>query len=188
VAADWIPTFLRSLWSDSRALMSIFSLMVVTPIVTIYLLINWKRLIATIERLIPAAAAVLALTGELNDTISGFLRRQGTICLVLAFYYALALWLVGLNHGIPIALPPVSLVSFPISARSRGLCCRSVRSCSSSGRDVDSSRAGHFSHRANCSVRTRRRPLCLAGRRLWMRACGSWSSHTDRQTARRMMS
>ena len=30
--------------------------------------------------------------------------------------------------------PPVSSVSFPISARSRGLCCRSVWSCSSSGR------------------------------------------------------
>jgi predicted PurR-regulated permease PerM len=26
VAADWIPTFLRSLWSDSRALLSLFSL------------------------------------------------------------------------------------------------------------------------------------------------------------------
>jgi predicted PurR-regulated permease PerM len=55
VAADWIPTFLRSLWSDSRALMSILSLMVVTPIVTIYLLIDWKRLIAAIDSLIPAA-------------------------------------------------------------------------------------------------------------------------------------
>ncbi|MGB8900835.1 MAG: AI-2E family transporter, partial [Methylocella sp.] len=41
MAADWIPTFLRSLWSDSRALMSILSLMVVTPIVTIYLLTDW---------------------------------------------------------------------------------------------------------------------------------------------------
>ena len=27
-AADWIPTFLRSLWSDSRTLLSLFSLMV----------------------------------------------------------------------------------------------------------------------------------------------------------------
>ena len=93
VAADWIPTFLRSLWSDSRALMSILSLMVVTPIVTIYLLMDWKRLIAAIDGLIPAAQheTVLALSGELNDTISGFLRGQGTICLVLALYYASAL-------------------------------------------------------------------------------------------------
>jgi len=112
-AADWIPTFLRSLWSDSRALMSILSLMVVTPIVTIYLLMDWKRLVAAIDSLIPAAQheTVLALSGELNDTISGFLRGQGTICLILAFYYALALRLIGLNHGILIGLA-AGLISF----------------------------------------------------------------------------
>ena len=113
MAADWIPSFLRSVWSDSQALMSIFSLLVVTPIVTIYLLIDWKRLIATIERSIPAAQreTVLALTGELDDTIAGFLRGQGTICLILAFYYALALRLIGLNHGILIGLA-AGLISF----------------------------------------------------------------------------
>ena len=112
-AADWIPTLLRSLWSDSRALLSLFSLLVVTPIVTIYLLIDWKRLIATIERSIPAAQreTVLALAGELDDTIAGFLRGQGTICIILAFYYALALRLIGLNHGILIGLA-AGLISF----------------------------------------------------------------------------
>ena len=113
VAADWIPTVLRSLWSDSRALMSIFSLLVVTPIVTVYMLMDWKRLIAAIDSMIPAARheTVLALSGELNDTISGFLRGQGTICLILAFYYALALRLIGLNHGILIGLA-AGLISF----------------------------------------------------------------------------
>jgi predicted PurR-regulated permease PerM len=112
-AADWIPTLLRSLWSDSRALLSIFSLLVVTPIVTIYLLIEWKRLTATIERSIPAARreTVLALAGELDDTIAGFLRGQGTICLILALYYASALRLIGLNHGILIGLA-AGLISF----------------------------------------------------------------------------
>jgi len=113
LAADWIPTFLRSLWSDSQAVMSILSLMVVTPIVTIYLLIDWKDLIAAIDRSIPAAERehTLALARELDDTIAGFLRGQGTICLVLAVYYALALWSIGLNHGILIGLA-AGLVSF----------------------------------------------------------------------------
>lgn len=112
-AADWVPTFLRSLWSDSQAVISILSLMVVTPIVTIYLLIDWKNLIATIDRSIPAAERghILALAGELDDTISGFLRGQGTICLILAIYYALALWLIGLNHGILIGIA-AGLISF----------------------------------------------------------------------------
>jgi len=112
-AADWIPSFLRSLWSDSQAVFSILSLMLVTPIVTVYLLLDWKNLIATLDRSIPTAERehILALAGELDDTIAGFLRGQGTICLILAVYYALALRLIGLNHGILIGLA-AGLVSF----------------------------------------------------------------------------
>jgi predicted PurR-regulated permease PerM len=68
---------------------------------------------ATIERSIPSAQreTVRALAGELDDTIAGFMRGQGTICLILAFYYALALRLIGLNHGILIGLA-AGLISF----------------------------------------------------------------------------
>jgi predicted PurR-regulated permease PerM len=112
-AADWIPTFLRSLWSDSQAILSILSLMIVTPIVTIYLLIDWKDLVAAIDNAIPAEERehTLALANELNETIAGFLRGQGAICLVLATYYALALWVIGLNHGILIGIA-AGLISF----------------------------------------------------------------------------
>jgi predicted PurR-regulated permease PerM len=113
LGADWIPSVLRSLWSDSQALLSIFSLLVVTPIVTIYLLIDWKRLIATIEDSIPAAQreTIRALAGEIDDALAGFLRGQGTICLILALYYASALRLIGLNHGLLIGLA-AGLISF----------------------------------------------------------------------------
>ena len=112
MAADWIPT-LRSIWSDSRALLSLFSLLVVTPIITFYLLKGWKQLIGAIDCSIPAAQreTVRTLAGQLDDTIAAFLRGQGTICLILAVYYALALWLTGLNHGILIGLA-AGLISF----------------------------------------------------------------------------
>jgi predicted PurR-regulated permease PerM len=48
-AANWIPSLLRSLWSDSQSVISALSLLTVTPIVTFYLLKDWKRLIATIN-------------------------------------------------------------------------------------------------------------------------------------------
>ncbi|HEX3495089.1 MAG TPA: AI-2E family transporter [Methylocella sp.] len=112
-AANWIPSFLRSVWSDSQALISVFSLLVVTPIVTFYLLKDWKRLIAGIDQSIPVAQreTARALAGELNDTIAGFVRGQGTICMILAAYYALALRLIDLNHGILIGLA-AGLISF----------------------------------------------------------------------------
>src|SRR3954451_21876178 len=43
----WLDDVLRSLWSGGAALLSIASLLVVTPIVAIYLTIDWDRMIAT---------------------------------------------------------------------------------------------------------------------------------------------
>ncbi|QBR71220.1 AI-2E family transporter [Beijerinckiaceae bacterium] len=113
LGADWIPSVLRSLWSDSQALLSLFSLLVVTPIVTFYLLNDWDGLIATIDRSIPAAQreTVWTVAREIDDTLAGFLRGQGTICLILAVYYAAALRLIGLNHGLLIGLA-AGLISF----------------------------------------------------------------------------
>ena len=42
----WLTTFLHSLWSGGRALVSLFSLVVVTPVVAFYLLYDWHRMIA----------------------------------------------------------------------------------------------------------------------------------------------
>jgi predicted PurR-regulated permease PerM len=113
LGADWIPSVLRSLWSDSRALISTFSLLVVTPIVTIYLLNDWDGLIAAIDRSVPVAQreTVRTLSREIDDTLAGFLRGQGTICLILALFYASALRLIGLNHGLLIGLA-AGLISF----------------------------------------------------------------------------
>ena len=106
MTAGWLPEFVRSLLSDGRALISIFSLLVVTPIVTAYLVYDWNRIIVALDNSIPSAHrnTVRALASEIDDTIANFLRGQGTICLILGAFYALALWSVGLNHGLLIGL------------------------------------------------------------------------------------
>jgi predicted PurR-regulated permease PerM len=113
LAADWIPSVLRSVWSDSQTVISIFSLLIVTPIITLYLLMDWNQLVAAIDRSIPAAQreTVRALGGQIDGTISSFLHGQGTICLILALYYALALRVIGLNHGILIGVA-TGIISF----------------------------------------------------------------------------
>ena len=105
-SASWIMSFLDSLWSGGKALISIFSLLVVTPIVACYLINNWKGIVATLDRSIPSdyRDAVRAVARDIDDTIAAFLRGQGTICLILALYYAVALRLIGLNHGLLIGL------------------------------------------------------------------------------------
>jgi hypothetical protein len=94
-------------------LLSIFSLAVVTPIVAAYLVYDWNRMVAAIDNWVPPARrdTVRALAREVDDTISGFVRGQSALCLVLAVYYALALWLIGLKHGLVIGFA-AGLISF----------------------------------------------------------------------------
>ncbi len=49
----YLTSFLKSLWSGGRALVSLFSLMVVTPVVAFYLIYDWHRMIAAVDSWIP---------------------------------------------------------------------------------------------------------------------------------------
>ena len=101
LGAGWVAEALREVWSDGRMLLSIFSLLVVTPIITAYLVYDWNRIISALDNLVPVdqRATVRALAREIDTTIGGFLRGQGTICLLLGLFYALALRVIGLNHA-----------------------------------------------------------------------------------------
>src|SRR5262245_54041001 len=106
LGADWFADFLRSVWSGGRALISVLSLAAVTPIVACYLVYDWHRMIAAVDTWVPPARrdAVRALAREIDDTISGFVRGQSTLCLILGLFYAAALSLIGLHHGLLIGL------------------------------------------------------------------------------------
>jgi predicted PurR-regulated permease PerM len=112
-ASSSFDTILRSVWSGGRSLISIVSLGIVAPIVACYLLYDWDKMIATIDNWIPPARRdrVRALAREVDTTISGFVRGQSTLCLVLAVYYASALRLLGLDHGVLIGAA-AGLISF----------------------------------------------------------------------------
>jgi predicted PurR-regulated permease PerM len=109
----WLTTFLRSLWSGGQALLSVFSLLVVTPVVAFYLLYDWDRMLATIDRWVPRPQrdTVRHLAHEIDRAIAGFVRGQTTVCLALGTFYALGLTLTGLNYGVLIGLA-AGLISF----------------------------------------------------------------------------
>jgi predicted PurR-regulated permease PerM len=113
LAAGWVAAFLHSAWSGGRALISVFSLAVVTPIVACYLIYDWNRMISVVDNWVPPTQrdTVRALAREIDDTIGGFVRGQSVICLILVVYYAAALMLIGVKHGILIGLA-AGLISF----------------------------------------------------------------------------
>ncbi len=102
----WITAFLRSLWSGGRALVSLFSLVVVAPVVAFYLTYDWHRMIATVDAWVPVRhrVTVRRLAREVDAAISGFVRGQTAVCLILGSFYAVALTVAGLNFGMLIGL------------------------------------------------------------------------------------
>ena len=104
--AQWMLTFLKSLWSGGQALVGLFSLLVVTPVVAFYLLLDWDRMVHTLDGLSPRGQreTVRILARDMNRAIAGFLRGQSLVCLFLGLWYGIGLSLIGLNFGFLIGI------------------------------------------------------------------------------------
>ena len=113
MGSKWLDGVVTSVWSSGRAVLSLLSLLVVTPIIAIYLAIDWHRMIATIDGwfALEYRNDVRQLGREIHETVAGFVRGQFVICLVLALLYAAALKLIGLNHAILIGAT-AGIISF----------------------------------------------------------------------------
>ncbi len=111
--AGFATSFLGKVWAGGRAVISIFSLLVITPVVAFYFIADWPQIIARMDRLVPRPyhGTVVVLACETDAAIAGFLRGQTLVCLLLGLFYALALSLVGLNFGLLIGLVS-GLISF----------------------------------------------------------------------------
>jgi len=109
----FVTTLFQSIWSSGVALVNVVSLLVVTPVVAFYMLLDWDRMVATVDGWVPRdhVHTVRALATDINASTAGFVRGQGTLCLVLGLMYAVGLTLVGLNFGILIGLF-AGLISF----------------------------------------------------------------------------
>jgi len=97
-----LTTVFTSIWSSGVALVSVVSLFVVTPVVAFYMLLDWDRMVAEVDSWVPRdhVETVRALARDINTATAGFVRGQGTLCLVLGAMYATGLTLTGLNFAI----------------------------------------------------------------------------------------
>ncbi|HEX8167502.1 MAG TPA: AI-2E family transporter [Beijerinckiaceae bacterium] len=119
----WMLGFLRGLWSGGRTLVGIFALLVVTPVVAFYLLVDWDRMIATVDGWVPVRnrETVRALAREIDRAIAGFIRGQALVCFLLGTFYAVGLSLIGLNFGALIGMGAGFLSFIPYVGSLTGL-------------------------------------------------------------------
>ncbi|MCH9000821.1 MAG: AI-2E family transporter, partial [Proteobacteria bacterium] len=102
----WSTEFLGRVISGGVAFANLISLLVITPVVAFYLLRDWDRLIARIDTWLPRdhAETIRERVREVDRTLAGFLRGQGTVCLILGLFYAIALSIAGLDFGLVVGL------------------------------------------------------------------------------------
>src|SRR5580704_10101831 len=75
-ATGYLTGLLASVCERGQALISIFSLLIITPVVAFYLICDWDGMVDTLDRLIPLPQreTVRGLFQEINATISAYVR------------------------------------------------------------------------------------------------------------------
>lgn len=112
-AAGWIAQIVQSIVSGANIVFNMISLLIITPLVTFYMLNDWDRMVAKVDSWVPRehVETVRAISRDINKAMAGFIRGQGTVCLILGAFYAIALIAAGLNFGLLIGLT-AGLLSF----------------------------------------------------------------------------
>lgn len=94
----------KGVWLGGIALFDVVSFLIIAPVVVFYLLRDWDVLTKKLESWMPKPQkkTIKTLLGQVNQTLSGFLRGQASVCVILGLFYGLALSLAGLKFGLVI--------------------------------------------------------------------------------------
>ncbi|MDI9349666.1 MAG: AI-2E family transporter [Candidatus Symbiobacter sp.] len=117
-----IGAIIHDVISNGLAVVNLVLLVVITPIVSFYMLRDWPLIIHHIDSWIPRqhVADVRAKAKEINDVLLGFARGQALSSLVMAIYYGTALMLVGLPSGLLIGMVTGFLTFIPFFGTATG--------------------------------------------------------------------
>ncbi|WP_455478883.1 AI-2E family transporter [Bartonella sp. B10] len=111
--SDFIRSLLNSLLKSGKSIVNIVSLFIVAPVVAFYMLLDWPRMVSAVDSWIPRdhLKTVRGIFHEMDRAVAGFVRGQGTVCLILGGYYTICLTITGLNFSLLIGVL-VGLISF----------------------------------------------------------------------------
>jgi len=112
-----------SLWSQGRAVIGFLSLLLITPVVFFYVLVDWNAVVRQIDGWLPRAhaATLRRLASDIDQAIAAFIRGQGLVCLILGTYYSIALSAAGLKYGLLIGIVTGVLSFVPFVGWALGL-------------------------------------------------------------------
>ncbi len=95
-------TIAKSVLSSGFAFFNVLSLLLITPVVAFYMLRDWDTFVKKVRSLLPrnSKASIEKQAREIDRILAGFIRGQFSVCLLLGTFYAVGLYIVGLDLGV----------------------------------------------------------------------------------------
>ena len=93
---------ITNVMNSTTFFINILSIIFIMPVLIFYLLKDWHLILDKIDSIIPEKYSnqVKNIFSSIDKSLSGFIRGQLNVCLILAIYYGVLLGFLGLNHGI----------------------------------------------------------------------------------------
>lgn len=112
-AIKWLGDILHGILQGGLVIFNTLSLILVTPVVTFYLLRDWDVIVSKVDGWLPREFApnIRSIISDIDSTIAGFVRGQGTVCILLAIFYGFGLTIIGLDFGLILGFV-TGLISF----------------------------------------------------------------------------
>ena len=106
---------LPTLKDGTLTVLSLLTNLVLIPVALFYMLRDWDSFVLKLDELIPRRwhEKTLTIASQIDSVLAEFLRGQLTVMLIMATFYATALWAVGLEYALPIGLLAGLLVFIP---------------------------------------------------------------------------
>ncbi|WP_078606115.1 AI-2E family transporter [Thioclava sediminum] len=104
-----------TLLSSAMTLVNVIIFIVVVPVVAFYMLLDWDRMVAKVDGWLPRdhVHTIRTIARDIDRVLSGFVRGQVTVCLVLGGFYAIALMAAGLDFGLLVGSVAGALTFIP---------------------------------------------------------------------------
>ena len=101
------------LTQSGLTVISVFAVIIFSAVIAFYLLLDWQAMVDGIERLLPLEhkQEIRQILNDIDHSMAGVVRGQGSVVLFLTLYYATALTLSGISFGLAIGLI-TGLISF----------------------------------------------------------------------------
>lgn len=119
---EWAGRMATNVVQSGLAILNVLSLIFIMPIVAFYLLRDWDHVVGHIDHLLPRdhVHTIREQMHAIDRTLSGFLRGQTNVCLIMAAWLGTALSLAGLNFGLLIGIVTGLFLFLPFVAVASG--------------------------------------------------------------------